>query len=225
MASSAKNQHDLEKLKHPKSGYADRIKEGIAGSVAGGAAVLTGHPFDTIKVRMQTHSLNVASDSPLQYLWNTVSKEGFLALYKGVTSPLVGMIFENAILFPAYNQSKKLFGVKDPNVLSTGWQTWMAGASAGFIVAVVITPVELVKCRLQIQQGRVGDPKAKAMYKYKGPLDCLRITFREGGVSGLFRGLSATMAREVPGNAVFFLECMKDSNFIWQMGNLQKKFH
>jgi hypothetical protein len=38
-----------------------------------------------------------------------------------------------------------------------------------------------------------------------GPLQCLReILATEGGVRGLARGLGATLAREVPGNALFF---------------------
>ncbi|GIM14284.1 hypothetical protein Vretimale_17297 [Volvox reticuliferus] len=38
-----------------------------------------------------------------------------------------------------------------------------------------------------------------------GPLQCLReIVVTEGGLRGLTRGLGATMAREVPGNALFF---------------------
>lgn len=40
---------------------------------------------------------------------------------------------------------------------------------------------------------------------YKGPIDVVRHVWRsEGGPRGLFRGLTPTLAREVPGNAVMF---------------------
>lgn len=39
---------------------------------------------------------------------------------------------------------------------------------------------------------------------YKSPLRCLRLTLSSEGPRGLLRGLPATLAREVPGNAIFF---------------------
>jgi solute carrier family 25 (mitochondrial carnitine/acylcarnitine transporter), member 20/29 len=39
---------------------------------------------------------------------------------------------------------------------------------------------------------------------YKGPLQCVSMTVQEEGLPGLARGLWATLAREVPGNAIFF---------------------
>ena len=39
---------------------------------------------------------------------------------------------------------------------------------------------------------------------YSGVLHCLRSSLASEGVKGLTRGMAATMAREVPGNALFF---------------------
>jgi hypothetical protein len=49
------------------------------------------------------------------------------------------------------------------------------------------------QCRLQM-----------AGLKYTHPMQCLRDTVATEGLRGLTRGLGATLAREVPGNAVFF---------------------
>lgn len=40
---------------------------------------------------------------------------------------------------------------------------------------------------------------------YRNPIHCLKLTVKEEGVRGLTRGLGATLAREVPGNALFFV--------------------
>ena len=40
--------------------------------------------------------------------------------------------------------------------------------------------------------------------RYRNPVHCLRLSVREEGARGLLRGLGATLAREVPGNALFF---------------------
>eukprot|EP00884_Botryococcus_braunii_P006045 jgi/Botrbrau1/15441/Bobra.43_2s0066.1 len=50
-----------------------------------------------------------------------------------------------------------------------------------------------------MQIGAVGRHKA-----FKSTAECVRYTVRHEGLRGLTRGVGATIAREVPGNAVFF---------------------
>ena len=42
------------------------------------------------------------------------------------------------------------------------------------------------------------------MRRYTGPVQCVRQLVAEEGWKGLMRGTTGTMAREVPGNAIFF---------------------
>lgn len=57
----------------------------------------------------------------------------------------------------------------------------------------VLSPIELVKCRLQVQK------EARHNAYYKGPIDCIRKIFVEEGLrNGLFKGLASTLARETP---------------------------
>ncbi|GAM24392.1 hypothetical protein SAMD00019534_075670 [Acytostelium subglobosum LB1] len=168
------------------------IKDSVAGTVAGAACLFTGHPFDTLRVRLQTSTTKLGM---IECLKNTVEKEGASALYKGVTSPLFGMMFETAVLFVGYGQMKKLLQ-KDPNKPLELWQYSLCGASAGFAATFVLTPVELIKCRLQVQT--TGPPK------YKGTFDCFVKVLKEDGVTGLYRGIIPTLAREIPGNMAFF---------------------
>lgn len=183
------------------------LKDSLAGTISGAACLFAGHPFDTVKVRMQTQG---DATGAISTLTKTVSDEGILALYKGVTSPLVGMMFETAVLFVVYGQLKIMLQ-KDPNVPLTLKQYSIAGGLSGIATSFVLTPVELVKCRLQIQRNRLGDVTAAAAMKYKGPWDCLVKTVKEQGIKGIFRGLGPTLAREVPGNMAFFgsYEAMK----------------
>ena len=66
-----------------------------------------------------------------------------------------------------------------------------SGALAGAALSAVLGPTELVKCRVQMQV----DPSVTAAVS--------RI-WRTRGAAGFARGLGATLAREVPGNAIFF---------------------
>jgi len=68
--------------------YWPRVRHFIAGSFSGCALVLAGHPFDTIKVRVQTAPQGQFK-GPLNCLLTTIRREGPLAVYKGVTPPLV----------------------------------------------------------------------------------------------------------------------------------------
>jgi solute carrier family 25 carnitine/acylcarnitine transporter 20/29 len=57
----------------------------------------------------------------------------------------------------------------------------------------ILSPIELVKCRLQNQR------ESRSNAYYKGPIDCIRkIIVEEGIRNGFFRGLASTLARETP---------------------------
>ncbi|KYR00278.1 mitochondrial substrate carrier family protein [Tieghemostelium lacteum] len=168
------------------------FKDSIAGTVSGAACLFTGHPFDTIRVRLQTSNTPVGIIDMFQ---KTVKYEGFKGLYKGVTSPLLGVMFETAILFTAYGQMKELLRgkhEKQDRIINCG----ISGGFAGLVASLFLTPIELVKCRLQVQ--------TTGPQKYKGSWDCLVKTIQESGVKGIYKGYVPTMAREVVGNVAFF---------------------
>lgn len=65
----------------------DIFKNFVAGGVGGTCCVATGHPFDTVKVRLQTMPKALPGETPaftgaFDCLRQTVVKEGFFALYK-----------------------------------------------------------------------------------------------------------------------------------------------
>eukprot|EP00662_Eupelagonemidae_sp_cell21_P003987 gene3987-8329_t len=68
------------------------------------------------------------------------------------------------------------------------WAVLLCGAFSGATVAHVLTPTELLKCRLQIDRGDKNP-------KYKGPMDCLTQTVRQEGPKALFG---------IPGNIAWF---------------------
>ena len=83
------------------------------------------------------------------------------------------------------------------------WKYVLAGGGSGCCSTCVLTPVELVKCRLQAQIGAPA-PAAGAPPLFTGPIDVITRTVRAEGVAGLFRGNLSTLAREVPGNMAWF---------------------
>ena len=67
------------------------LRDFAAGGVGGVCAVLVGHPFDLVKVRLQTAEKGVYTGA-VDVVRKTVAREGAVrGLYAGVSAPLVGV--------------------------------------------------------------------------------------------------------------------------------------
>ncbi|XP_068718938.1 mitochondrial ornithine transporter 1-like [Montipora capricornis] len=178
-------------------------KDFTAGAMGGIACVLAGQPFDTVKVKMQTFPslFKTAFDCGLK----TIKQEGFRGLYAGTTPSLAANIAENSVLFLFYGQClslvKQITGKQDEKEL-TVLNRAIAGSGASVFSSFALCPTELVKCRLQAQhQMSVLSGKTAAK---SGALQMTIQIIREDGFLGLFRGMTSTLAREVPGYFFFF---------------------
>lgn len=66
----------------------------------------------------------------------------------------------------------------------------------------ITAPFERVKVLLQIQGQKTLAPGEKP--KYAGGVDVVRQLYKEGGIRSVFRGSTATLARDGPGSAAYF---------------------
>ncbi|CAK9184180.1 unnamed protein product [Ilex paraguariensis] len=182
------------------SGY----KDYVAGLLAGVATVITGHPFDTVKVKLQKHNTEangIKYRGGLHCTARILKTEGVKGLYRGATSSFVGMAFESSLLFGIYSQAKQSLqgqnqsGKPQPQVIIP------SAAFGGAIISFVLCPSELVKCRMQVQG---TDTLVVNSNRYSSPIDCALKTVKSEGVTGIFRGGFTTLLRESLGNAVFF---------------------
>lgn len=200
---------------------AEVAKDLAAGTIGGAAQLIVGHPFDTIKVKLQSQPVPPPGQLPrysgaIDAVKQTLAAEGPRGLYKGMGAPLATVAALNAVLFTVRGQMEALLR-SEPGAPLTVNQQVIAGAGAGVAVSILATPTELIKCRLQAQGAVVASVASPggtvtAALKYTGPMDVAKQVLRsEGGVKGLFKGLIPTMGREVPGNAAMFgvYEAMK----------------
>ncbi|KAK6934985.1 Mitochondrial substrate/solute carrier [Dillenia turbinata] len=187
----------------------DVAKDLLSGTVGGAAQLIVGHPFDTIKVKLQSQPAPLPGQPPkysgaIDAVKQTLAAEGPRGLYKGMGAPLATVAAFNAVLFTARGQMETLLR-SGPDTPLTVNQQVMAGAGAGVAVSFLACPTELIKCRLQAQSALAVSGSAGAAVKYGGPMDVARQVLKtEGGIVGLFKGLVPTMAREIPGNAAMF---------------------
>ncbi|KAJ2307559.1 hypothetical protein IWW55_000907 [Coemansia sp. RSA 2706] len=132
-------------------------------------------------------------------LVKTVRNEGFLGLYKGMASPLVGIAAVNSLLFWAYSYGRTLL-TGSADVTPTLGQVAVAGAGAGIVNSVLASPVELLKVRLQVQYSTATGGGAV----FRGPIPLARHLVQQFGVRGIAWGFWATVAREIPAYAAFY---------------------
>ncbi|KAJ1860339.1 hypothetical protein LPJ73_001411 [Coemansia sp. RSA 2703] len=173
----------------------DRLAGFAAGIASGATKLFVGHPFDTVKIRCQVEGGHGRFKGPLDCLINTVRQEGPRALYKGASIPLVGWAVMDAVQLGSLSNYRLLLQGNNKSHKLSHFEHGLAGLGAGWTVALVATPVELIKMRLQMQYA------SGAARKYKGPLDVARHLTRTYGTFGIWHGLPATMAQR----SFFFL--------------------
>jgi len=86
-----------------------------------------------------------------------------------------------------------------------------AGLGAGTTEAVaVVTPMEVVKIRLQAQQHSLADPLDAPRYRNAG--HAVFTIVREEGISALYRGVSLTALRQATNQGICIVICSPQSN-------------
>ncbi|OMJ67385.1 hypothetical protein SteCoe_35463 [Stentor coeruleus] len=164
------------------------IKEFIGGTVGGIAQVLSGQPFDIIKVRQAT---SVTPINAMSAALTMVKQEGVLAFWRGSTAPLLGVGACVSIQFGVLENSKRLVQKSKGKSLET-WDYIFCGAIAGMANTIVSAPAEHFRIKMQVQ-GKV-DPRGDPLYKSDG--DCIKSIFKNHGIAGAYRGFWITLLRE-----------------------------
>ncbi|KAG5913285.1 hypothetical protein E4U53_004921 [Claviceps sorghi] len=131
-----------------------------------------------------------------------VRRETPLALYKGLGAVLTGIVPKMAIRFTSFEWYKQLLARGSAGRVS-GQATFAAGLAAGVTEAVaVVTPMEVIKIRLQAQHHSMADPLD--VPKYRNAAHALYTVVREEGAGALYRGVSLTALRQGTNQAVNF---------------------
>ncbi|GAA5981146.1 hypothetical protein JCM10908_003999 [Rhodotorula pacifica] len=179
----------------------------IAGSAGGMCQVIAGNPLDVLKTRAQLAAPGQYKGT-LDIALQTFRNEGILAFYKGVTPPLVGIAAVNSLLFAANTTARRLISPYPDRLSIT--QVAGAGALAGAVQAVLASPVEMFKVRLQAQYG----PNPKRLRDIVGEMYS-----KYGWKNGIMRGYWITFAREIPAYAGFY------AGYEWSKRKLQKQLN
>lgn len=159
------------------------ISSFIAGSIAGASGVLVGHPFDSLKVRMQ-----VGQNYQVKQ-WNA---DVIRQLYRGISPPLVSVGGIAAINFALYESFKSFLRkrqTENTNRVPLS-HIFYAGCFSGAIISTFTSPVGVVKVQLQIA-------------KHLGFRQCVHDMFATYGIRSFYRGSLLTFLMESPGRGLY----------------------
>lgn len=172
----------------------------FAGTIAGINVTLVGHPFDTLKVRLQTQpNKNPIYAGVIDCFKKTIQWEGIGGLYKGVSSPLIGQMFFRACLFLSYGQAKLFLSDNGKRKLTYS-DYFKAGGFAWGIAALAECPIDFFKTQMQIQI-----IKSKTIEgfvpEYTNMKDCFNKVIKLNGPLGAFQGIVPHIMRNTPAGA------------------------
>ncbi|KAL2023207.1 hypothetical protein VTK56DRAFT_3330 [Thermocarpiscus australiensis] len=188
-----------------KTAAMEAVEDIVYGSIAGIVGKYIEYPFDTVKVRLQSQPdhLPLRYKGPLDCFRQSIRADGVLGLYRGISAPLVGAALENSSLFFFERLGRAAiyasgYAPRDqPLPLSA---LWMTGAFSGAMTSFVLTPVELVKCKIQVPATAEGGVVRAPLR----PVPVIRDIFRHQGVRGFWHGQLGTLIRESGGCAAWF---------------------
>ncbi|KAL8709257.1 MAG: hypothetical protein Q9220_006000 [cf. Caloplaca sp. 1 TL-2023] len=190
----------------------EAFKDIAFGSIAGIIGKVIEYPFDTIKVRLQTQPHPPIYTGPLDcFRQSLFSPEGGLrSLYRGVSAPLLGAAVETSSLFFSYRIAQSALQTLFPTLPQGKGEKLplsalvACGAISGAATSLLLTPIELVKCKLQYPVTTSRPGGSTRQYRHPTPLQVVGSVFRNHGLLGLWRGQLGTLIRETGGSAAWF---------------------
>ena len=155
-----------------------------------------------MRLQSQPDHLPPRYKGPLDCFRKSIRQDGVLGLYRGISAPLVGAALETSSLFFFERLGREAvylsgFCPRDQKLPLPA--LWFTGAFSGVFTSFVLTPIELVKCKIQVPETEAGVIKAPLK-----PIPVIRDIFRHHGFTGFWHGQLGTLIREAGGCAAWF---------------------
>lgn len=199
----------------------------INGGIAGLIGVTCVFPIDLAKTRLQNQRNGQRTyTSMMDCLIKTVRSEGYFGMYRGAAVNLTLVTPEKAIKLAANDFFRSYLSINGKGLTISG--EMLAGCGAGLCQVIITTPMEMLKIQLQ-DAGRLAaqqrlilptslsnkvvatNPVLSRAYvslaAVTRPMSATQIAkdlFYSQGFRGLYKGLGATILRDVPFSVVYF---------------------
>ncbi|KAI0072690.1 mitochondrial carrier [Panus rudis PR-1116 ss-1] len=185
----------IEEIEYEGLGNASLGVSMMAGALAGITEHAVMFPVDSIKTRMQVFATTPeALYTGIGNAFTRISStEGMRALWRGVSSVIMGAGPAHAVHFGTYELVKELAG-GNVNGASHQWiATSFAGAAATIASDALMNPFDVIKQRMQVHRS-----------EFRSAFTCARTVYANEGLSAFYISYPTTLMMTVPFTAVQF---------------------
>lgn len=179
-------------------------KKLIAGATTGAIGSAIANPTDLVKIRMQGQGRLKPGEKPryvstLSAFRDIIKSEGVRALWRGVGPTVQRATILTATQIPSYDHTKYILLHRD--IMEEGLKLHMvASITAGFVTALVTSPVDVVKTRVMNEA-----IASKGEVVYRSSFSSLQKILKAEGVLGLYKGFIPNWMRIGPHTIITFL--------------------
>lgn len=152
-------------------------------------------PVDTIKTRLQAGHISSQPryNNVLHAAQSIITNEGVLRLYRGIPATVFAAIPSHALHYATYELCKDYFGGSVHDQQHHPIANGAAGAVATMVHDAIVTPLDVVKQRLQL----CNSP-------YKSVTHCVNTILKDEGIRAFYASYPTTVFMNVPFMAVHF---------------------
>lgn len=166
----------------------------VAGGVAGGLSRTAVAPLERLKILMQVQGNDKIYKGVWQGLLHMSKTEGMRGMMKGNWTNCVRIIPNSAMKFFTYEQLTRVIADHQRETTGSGQLTpvlrLLAGAGAGIVAMSATYPLDMVRGRLTVQEGR--------NVQYTGIIHAARTILREEGPLAFYKGWLPSVIGVVP---------------------------
>ncbi|KYN08118.1 PREDICTED: mitochondrial thiamine pyrophosphate carrier-like [Cyphomyrmex costatus] len=177
----------------------------IAGTGAGSVATIISFPFDTMRTRLVAQSRNHQVYNGILHSCSSILRqESPRTFFFGLFPTLLQIGPHTGLQFMFYELFKDLYKRYTSNTNISFYNSILSGSAAGFMAKMIVYPFDLAKKRMQIQGFQHGRKEFGKFFQCNGLLDCLKVTVKEEGAQGLFKGLVPSQMKAATTSALHF---------------------
>lgn len=172
------------------------FREMMAGGCAGMCQIIITTPMELLKIQLQdagrtrastvafAGSTVVASNrlSATRIAFDLVQQKGIFGLYKGFGATALRDVTFSIVYFPLFARLDNLGPRRSDGTGTVFYWSFLSGFTASTAAAFLVTPMDVVKTRLQTLSHLRGETE------FTGIADCFRRTFYEEGMKAFFKG-------------------------------------
>lgn len=161
-------------------------------------------PLSLTSLQIIIYLDNVYFRDVLSSYSSILRQESSKVFFSGLSPTLLQIAPHTGLQFMFYSIFTDLYEKYFTGTKTKLYKSIVSGGAAGLVAKTIIYPFDLAKKRLQIQGFQLGRKGFGKFFQCNGLLDCLIVTTKREGVSGLFKGLVPSQLKAVLTTALYF---------------------